>query len=338
MLYVDYIQDPMYFDVLYRKFEDAAKMALDDLHPAALSVAEAETPEPLSFVRRYVMKDGSIRTNPGSLNPDIVRPADKSDNAVRLMRFTREGAGDIALISFSTHADVISGSKFSADWPGFVRRMTEAALPGVRAISMAGFQGDVNHTDVDRPAPANGYEHSRYMGRVITDTALSLWDKTRPVKDGHLWSRILVRNVHTNTNGADRIEEVKEIYRRCCEKTLGYKLGFEGKAEAGRIAMLDRAPLFQKLIVSCVGFGDCAIVGVNGEPFTRFATEIRAAFPELFLMTVCLTNGGEAYFPTADAYAEGGYEARVSPMDPEAAPMLSAALTDVMTEYRQQLK
>ncbi|MBR4184135.1 MAG: hypothetical protein IKQ87_00085, partial [Clostridia bacterium] len=95
MLYVDYIQDPMYFDVLYRKFEDAAKMALDDLHPAALSVAEAETPEPLSFVRRYVMKDGSIRTNPGSLNPDIVRPADKSDNAVRLMRFTREGAGDI---------------------------------------------------------------------------------------------------------------------------------------------------------------------------------------------------------------------------------------------------
>lgn len=27
----------------------------------------------VSFNRRYVMKDGSVRTNPGPLNPDIAR-------------------------------------------------------------------------------------------------------------------------------------------------------------------------------------------------------------------------------------------------------------------------
>ena len=64
--------DEVYLSVLKRKYCDVAKMAIDDLKDATVSVAEEETATPISFVRRYRMKDGSTRTNPGHLNPDIL--------------------------------------------------------------------------------------------------------------------------------------------------------------------------------------------------------------------------------------------------------------------------
>jgi len=40
----------------------------------------------LTFNRRYWMKDGTVRTNPGYKNPDIVRPAAPIDPDVGVMR------------------------------------------------------------------------------------------------------------------------------------------------------------------------------------------------------------------------------------------------------------
>ena len=76
--------DPMYQDMLSRKFCDVAQLALADMSEATASYAEGETAEPISFVRRFVMKDGSIRTNPGRMNPDIDHPIGEADHKVRI--------------------------------------------------------------------------------------------------------------------------------------------------------------------------------------------------------------------------------------------------------------
>ena len=60
------LEDKTYIDVLYRKFADVAKMAVDDMADATLLVSVAPATVPLSFIRRYRMKDGSVKTNPGS--------------------------------------------------------------------------------------------------------------------------------------------------------------------------------------------------------------------------------------------------------------------------------
>ena len=57
--------DAPYQDVLIRKYEDVCVMAIDDMAEAAVGIAQQETAEPISFIRRYRMKDGSTRTNPG---------------------------------------------------------------------------------------------------------------------------------------------------------------------------------------------------------------------------------------------------------------------------------
>ena len=64
--------------------------------------------------------------------------------------------------------------------------------------------------------------------------------------------------------------------------------------------------------VSVQGFSDIAFVGFGGEPFSEYASEMRERFSGLFVISSCLTNGGEGYLPAAKAFSEGGYEAAIS--------------------------
>ncbi|MBR7165757.1 MAG: hypothetical protein IKD18_05700, partial [Clostridia bacterium] len=56
--------DANYKAFLERKYCDVVRMALDDRKEAKISVAAGETSEPISFIRRFRMKDGSVQTNP----------------------------------------------------------------------------------------------------------------------------------------------------------------------------------------------------------------------------------------------------------------------------------
>jgi hypothetical protein len=171
------------------------------------------------------------------------------------------------------------------------------------------------------------------MGKVLADTALSLWDKTEPVNGGKLWSRVVTRFVPTNQIGVERAAESWDIYQKSVNRTLGYKLEMGEKADMGRMGTLPKAPICQTLIVSFFGIGGIGFLGVGGEPFTHYARFAREKAGENFLMTACLVNGGEAYFPTKEAYDEGGYEARTSRMSAECAPLLEDVITEILEAY-----
>ena len=84
--------DPLeieYAQTVTRKLADAAKMALDDLKPAKMGYGIGHAPN-IAFVRRFSMKDGSVRTNPGVDNPDILHPIGDVDERVNVLRFDRE--------------------------------------------------------------------------------------------------------------------------------------------------------------------------------------------------------------------------------------------------------
>lgn len=58
--------------------------------------------------------------------------------------------------------------------------------------------------------------------------------------------------------------------------------------------------------------GPVAVVGIPGEPFTQVGVEIKKDNNFSLVLPCGLTNGYEGYFPTKEAYDEGGYEARAS--------------------------
>ncbi len=305
------LADPVYLETLNHKFCDVAKMAIDDMCEATAGVAEEETSEPISFIRRYRMKDGTTKTNPSSrLLDEIIEPAGKADNTVRLVRFKREGKPDIAVVNFHTHPDVISGTKISADWPGFVRRYTEKDIEDCHCILLNGPQGDTNHVDVYNRR--GGYEHSAFMGRVIANSVVNLWDKTEAIDTDGISSDVQFVYIPTNTDGLDRVEECKKLMDDYYAKKLDFSPNLDQLGEWGRISKMYNVPLFSKVPVSCVKVGKLTFIGWAGEPFTEYSRKARECVPDRYVIACCLVNGGEGYLPSQEAFDEGGYEAKSS--------------------------
>ncbi|MBE6884186.1 MAG: hypothetical protein E7487_06235 [Ruminococcaceae bacterium] len=323
------VSNPLYEQFLATRIEDSAVTALADLKPSRVFFGTSQAPK-ISFVRRFRMKTGEVRTNPGVGNPNIAHPIGDVDETVQLVRFVREGGNDIAIVNFPVHPDTIGGCKISADYPGFVRRSLEKALDDVNCIFLNGAQGDVNHVNVNAKGGdlngletetfddvARGYEHSRHMGRVIAGAVLQIWDKLDETNPGKvLFGRKIIK-LPSSRVSADRVHEAEKIIE-IHERGDDHLLPWEGMelttavAEAYRMKRLENGPDFFDLPLSAVGFGDVMWLGIPGEPFTAIGKGIKAGSPFTLTSPCCLTNGAIGYFPTKDAYDEGGYEARSS--------------------------
>ena len=310
------IKDNEYLDFLYRKFCDVAQMAIEDMEEAEVSVGAKETSEPIAFIRRYLMKDGKVRTNPHGFLDDIVGPSEIPDNTVRLIKFKREGKKDIALVNFQTHPDCVGGNKFSWDWCGYVRLFVEKDNPNTHCLLMNGFEGDSNHVNFMGEI-RRGHAHCVNMGRIIADAVRDMWNETEKKEVSSLSSKVSVVYNRTRTDGIEYFDE--------CQKLLAEHPGETGRktesgiayTEAGRIVTaVKSAPIFQKIPVTVIELGDVAIVGLAGEAFVNYGADVREMYPDKFILTSCSMNGHEGYLPTAKAYELGGYEVVTSPFTP----------------------
>ena len=259
----------------------AAKMAMADLAPAMLSIGSAEAKR-ISFIRRFRMKDGSIRTNPGVGNPDIKEPIGEVDESVQVVRFRREGKDEVLLVNFGTHPDAIGGDAASADWPGFARRQVEKSLDGVKCVLFNGAQGDVNHVCVD-PRPGEreglkrdfddvdrGYEHARHMGRVIAGAVLSVYGKCAPVEAGAVRCAVGDVTIPSQRPKAEDLSLARK-YAELHATGRDGEIPFKGMelttvvAEAGRMVRLSNGPDSFSMPISSVTIGDAlAFLGIPG--------------------------------------------------------------------------
>lgn len=325
-----------YNEFLSSRLVDVARFALADISPASMLTGRAEAKR-ISFLRRYRMKDGTIRTNPGVNNPDIAEPVGFLDDTVRVVRFRRERSDDVAVLNFGTHPDVVGGEMVSGDWPAFARRVFERAEPGTRCILLNGAQGDVNHVCTD-PRPGEreglhpdfddvdrGYGHARHMGRVVAAAGLSVWDKCVPVETGEVRCRVKTIHVPSQMPKPDELSNARQIaamHREGRDAEIPFS-GMElttAVAEAERMLLLANGPKSFELPLSAIAIGDSvAFAGIPGEPFSEIGRAVREGSPFAMTICTCLTNGSCGYFPVASAYEEGGYEARSSVFAPTVA-------------------
>lgn len=329
--------DAIYDEYIGIKICDAARMALDDAEEARLSYAVGEAKN-ISFVRRFRMKDGSVRTNPGIGNPDIDHPLGEPHESVYLLKAERETKDDIYVVSFGVHPDVISGEYISADWPGFVRTTVEKALDGVKCAFFTGFEGDVNHFDTS-PIKGDwdirtGYEHSKHMGRCIAGAVLQICGKTTPVEGDKVGFGNAIARVESfmENDKLDDAKRIVELHKAGRDDEIPGE-GMEHTtivAEAVRRVKLENGPEYYDFTMSAVSVGNVAFGGLPGEPFTEIGNRIRANSKFAMTILCCCTNGSPTYFPTSSAYDEGGYEARTSYLKRGGDDILVEGLSDLI--------
>lgn len=318
---------------LFRQFCDCVQFAFEDLKPSSMKIASGSA-QKVGFVRRYRMKDGSFKTNPGIGNPEILAPAGVQDESVQLVRVERECGKEILFVNFGTHADVIGGTSYCADWPGYLADSLKGAFDNdVEVMVMVGAQGDSNHYNVFLPkgTPAKGVQVAKRMGRILAGEVLKIYDDAVSVPcDKVAFSSKMVKIGKNPYDPADIPEalEVREIYRRTNQqnppelKEGGYKLNIP---EAMRILANLERPEFFELYVYALQIGNVAFVGFPGEPFMAIGTAVKEnSGMDMTFVTTC-TNGCEGYFPDKDSFVVAGYERSASPFAHDCAQILSDA-------------
>lgn len=320
----EYVDPIIYENTLVSVARDAAVYAFQDLKESEFSVAKTEA-KGVSFVRRYRMKDGSVATNPGVKNPNIVHALGTPDETVRIVKIKREGGEDILFVNFGTHPDSVGGELVSADYMGAVCKTLENALGNTKCIFLLGPQGDVNHVNVaptpeeeaistiDFDSVPRSYAHAEYMGRKIAGAVLSVVSVTKNVKADKVDYITTTIDLPSNQEN-DKLEEARYIYGmykdgRADELPYKEMALTTAVARAKRIVMLEHGPESYPFNFSAIKIGDLVFAGIGGEPFTEIGRRICKNSPFDETVLCCLTNTAGGYIPNSSSYDEGGYEA-----------------------------
>jgi hypothetical protein len=284
----------------------------------------------LSFNRRFHMKDGSVRFNPGVLNPDIVRAAGPIDPSVGMVFFRDIGGKDVfaSLANFALHLDTTGGTLYGADYPYFVEQnLRERFGRDFVLLFGTGTCGDINHIDVttkDRLKPET-------IGATLAGTIAAA--QSEAIAEPNLAVKRAVVEVPIQKFTPAEIEQA----RKDMDKIGTSDLSFLDQVKAYKIMDVQaRGGSAIPLEVQAFRLSDeVAVVGLPGEVFVEFGLAIKKASPFPVTLVIELCQDDVAYVPTRKAFAEGSYETVNSRIAPGGGEVMTETAIRLLDELRR---
>ena len=339
-------KDPLivqYTEFLKRRVVDVIAAAIEDLKPAKLGWAVGTVPG-ITYKRRFYMKDGSTQTNPGVNNPEIREPIGQVDERVGVLRLDQENGKHIVVVNYANHADTVSGSKISADWPGYTRRMVEKALDDTRCIYFNGAEGDVSHVNVwpgPNRIPGYSYTNVLHMGSAVAGAVMQVYHKMTYIDVDDVCCAEKQVRIPSNRADPSEIPEARRIRNLFIEGRKD-ELPYTGMTlvtvikEAARKVNLENGPDYFDLPMSAIRVGNVALVTIPGEAFTDIGTELKKTEGWDTVLVLGETDGCCGYFPVTSAYLEGGYETQGSKFKQGVAELLINAGRELLAETKKK--
>jgi hypothetical protein len=261
----------------------------------------------VAHYRRYVMKDGSVRTNPGRGNLNIVRPAGQIDPRLHVLRF---GSTNILIVIYGLHPDCVGGTQYSADYPHHMTEVLRHALGAQwKVLFLNACCGNINHINVHDPKQRSGVEESRRIGERLALAALDALKKGQNLATHPL--RMQSREVTCRLR-RPRPEDVKaaeDLLRRFEKDPKLNPFGFNELFAPAAIVLDRTKDREHRAEIAALRLGSFGLSFLPGEIFVELGEEVETGSPFRPTRTIGLTNGAMGYIPTRRAYVEGGYEA-----------------------------
>jgi len=361
--------DEGYLATVASRIAEAVGSAARALAPAELGVGTAFEAR-ISFPRRWVMKDGKVRTHPPRGSTDLSHPEGPMDPEVGVLCFRRPG-GEVAglFVDFACHTNVVGGSQVSADYPGGLSRAAKARY-GASCVTVFGNGacGDLCQIDVTDPSKKDyGWDWADHMGQVLAE------DVERAIASmafGPRTAAILAASGSQQDAGGTRTAAVSAASggqrdaggtavrlgaaRRALSVPIrdpeatpyhgtmfggepGPELDARYKEEQTELTAKMRGKPNVDFEVQALRIGPAALVMIPAELFVEFGLEIKLRSPIQPTFVIELANGVVGYVPTPKAFARGGYETRTassSKLVPEAGDQIVAAALAALTELQ----
>jgi len=297
-----------YPEALRDKLVEVIAAAQSRVSPAAMEFVLARD-DRLSFNRRFHLKDGSVRFNPGVLNPEIVRAAGPIDPDLPFLLFTKDKKPVGSLSVFAMHLDTVGGTEYSADYPGHLAGELRREF-GEEFISAfgTGTCGDINHIDVSGQRQYT----ARLIGQQLAIDILSA--RSRVALDRPALSVTSARlSLPLRSVSAEQAASAQANM----PKVGTNDLPFLEQVEAVTTLDLVRRGATLDTEVQVLRLNpDVAIVLLPGEVFADLGLAIKRRSPFKHTLVIELSNDNPAYIPTEQAFKEGSYEtvnSRIAP-------------------------
>ena len=314
-------EDEGYTTWLPLKVADAVELAVKRMQPARAGFASVME-DRISFYRRWLMKDGTVRMNPGLNNPDLVRPMGEIDPELAMMYVEGVDGTPISVVaSFSLHY-VGTGNvgQVSADYFGqFFNLMRHYIGGNCVPILWNAASGQINNNDYsgERIWQDRGHTRARRManvlaGHVLTEIQLMDLDEEL-VLEAVTGTLEFSRKVITETD-LDIAEQILAGGYEYEEGPFSWVVGQPVREDrvgvyARQCQRLAALPEQMTAPVQAIRLGDAAILALPGEIFVETGLRIKAQTSASPLMLVSLANGYIGYVCTDEALTqEGGYE------------------------------
>ena len=307
---------------------ESVESAISKIQPVHVSIGNVQETS-ISFNRRFLMKDGTFKTNPGKLNPNIVRPAGPIDPSLSMVYFESLDKKPVAiLVNFALHVAVVGGNNFSSDFPGVMSNLI-GKVKGEEVVTVFtnGTSGNINHIDVSNSNQLSGFDESERIGTILADRVLNALNSLRPIPITSLKATIQAVNLPV----FKVVEQLEMIWAKDVISKFGKPKGsgFADVVSAWRILDLvkyqggldtrhnstttvpltvDGSALESE--VSVIAFGDqMALVGFPGDAFVELGLGIKLNSPFPFtIVSEQSGNGTLSYIPNKKAFPEGQYE------------------------------
>ncbi|MCC6144443.1 MAG: hypothetical protein IT368_11615 [Candidatus Hydrogenedentes bacterium] len=285
-----------------------AQAAVQPVHVAA-GIGHEDS---VSFNRRFKMKDGSVRTHPGKMNPDIVEPEGPMDPDVAVISFSTPDGKPIGCIAnHALHCTCMGGGKFSADYVHYLKN-TVRAVQGedLGIVYLNGACGDVTQVD-NRNARTGefGEAWTRRVGTLLGAEVVKVLAQAEYAADAPLAAdRVVIDLAIRDLAESD----AALVAREAPASGLAANADEVFLREAALVREMQAQSPTVPVEVQALCIGDAAIVTNPTEYFCALGLNIKARSPWPVTLVSELSNGYAGYCPTRAAFDGGGYETRTA--------------------------
>jgi neutral ceramidase len=332
--------DDPYTEFLIARIADAVTLAWDRRIPAEAGWGRAGEPR-VAFNRRYRMRDGTVQTNPGIGNPDVVEPAGPIDPEVGVLCLRRPDGHTLGLLAnYALHYVGTPDAEYaiSADYFGLFSQLIQRLRDEAFVAALCnGASADINNIDVlgGRRPPNDRYQHVERVAALIAAAALWAWNEMPFVSAapiGAALAEVAVRRREPPSEAdATRAQQIE------ARLAAGERVLMGERAFARRVLrQMRNLPAELSTWVQALRVGDLALVGVPGELFVELGLEIKRRSPFGQTMVIELANDSIGYIPTRRAFEEGGYEPEASVLAPGEGERIVETALALLEQLRQK--
>lgn len=315
----------------------AAVMAMENREAAEMYIGSVEI-EGQSFVRHYLLDDGTSVGYESLINNNAVEHVGQGDYTMQLIKFVRQEQEDVLMVNWQVHPHRTGGSNkynIASDIVGVLRSELETQL-GCKVAYYQAAAGNMNPTSyVPGEEVADNYQdQGRQIAQFVIDAGEDIYTKAETGAVQVLRASVDAPVDHTEDHLVVFAKEVQSVWTSTNNRTqadaVGKPHGIRSPYHANAIVRNSQQGATRTMELNAVSIGSVAFVTAGYEMFAANGMYIKENSPYDMTFVVGYSNEHNNYIPASYVFEYDAYEVDNNYFEKGTAEMLAEKFVSML--------